>query len=165
MSKVPILGSSPTEAAGTPPGRRDSSRIAFTGRVGDLDEVFVIDADGTDRRQLTGGGGWDPAWSPDGSGIAFSSRAEVDHSGGNESINLVSIDDYIGLVNVEGDPVLKVVTRSGYGRRPVWSPDGTLILYTSGASGWLGSIRPDGSGQATLITEGGYSPVWSPPSR
>ena len=143
----------------------DSSRIAFTTRVGDLDEVSVIDADGTDRRQLTNGGGWDPAWSPDGSRIAFSSRAEVDHSGGIESINLVSIVDYIGLVNAEGDPVLQVVTRSGSARRPVWSPDGTLIIYTSGASGWLGSIRPDGSGRTSLITEGGYSPVWSPASR
>ena len=143
----------------------DSFRIAFTTRVGDLDEVSVIDADGTDRRQLTNGGGWDPAWSPDGSRIAFSSRAEVDHSGGIESINLVSIVDYIGLVNAEGDPVLQVVTRSGSARRPVWSPDGTLIIYTSGASGWLGSIRPDGSDRTSLITEGGYSPVWSPAGR
>ena len=57
-------------------GGGSGDRIAFTSdRNGDY-EIFVMNADGTDVRQLTNNYGtndWCPSWSPDGGRIAFGS--------------------------------------------------------------------------------------------
>ena len=53
----------------------DGSEILYAANHdGDL-EIFVVNADGSDRRQLTDNGGQDffPSWSPDGQTIVFSS--------------------------------------------------------------------------------------------
>jgi WD40-like Beta Propeller Repeat len=56
----------------------DGSRIAYRHQTGDdgTTEIFVMDADGSDQRNLTGNDVadyWGPAWPPDGSSIAFNS--------------------------------------------------------------------------------------------
>lgn len=87
-------------------------------------EIFLMEADGTNPRQLTqhsGADGW-PAWSPDGKRICFAS----DRSGALE----------LYLMNPEGQEVIRLTTDGAQGgyRRPAWSPDGSRIVTNRGES-------------------------------
>ncbi|HXJ65974.1 MAG TPA: S9 family peptidase [Actinomycetota bacterium] len=86
--------------------------------------LFVVDADGgAPARQLTDGDFEDdgPAWSPDGSKIAFASARDDDWD------TTVVRDIYV--VDADGgEPELRT-HQDGYAALPSWSPDGTAIAY------------------------------------
>lgn len=70
----------------------------------------------------------DPAWSPDGSRIAFSGLTTAcvptaGCAGGSFGIWVVNADG-TGGIQIQTPPT------GGYGRGPKWSPDGTRIVYT-----------------------------------
>lgn len=77
--------------------------------------LSLIDTNGTNIRQLVEGAGLRscPAFSPDGSKIAFDLRQDI-------------YEDYeIYTINCDGSDLKKLVT----GRYPSWSPDGSKIAY------------------------------------
>lgn len=90
-----------------------------------------------------------PAWSPDGTKLAFAStRSDTSGSG--------AISD-IFVMNADGSEVTHVSESIGWGSEPTWSPDGTLIAFHSDAGDWPTSVgrfvmRPDGTGQRRLTT-------------
>ncbi len=65
---------------------------------------------------------------------------------------------HLHVAAVEGTSSVRV----GFGSQPVWTPDGTHIVYT-GPRG-LQMIRPDGSGETVLATSGAW-PAVSPDGR
>jgi len=103
-----------------------------------------------------------PAWSPDGSRIAFAS----DRDG--------PLDLYI--MNADGSNVVRVGTGVGMAWKPTWSPDSTRLAFTCIVdpvpSPWWSAtgdfdicvIDANGSRFARLTSEPGhdYSPAWSP---
>jgi Tol biopolymer transport system component len=98
----------------------DSTRVAFSSdETGDLD-IYVMNADGTERVNLTNREAKDmePSWSPDGEWIAFRSRTQ-----GKTDIQRIKPDG-TGLSS------LTVYPAQLYSR-PIWSPDGTMIAFTS----------------------------------
>ena len=167
----------------TPP----KARVAFNRLLGR--QLMVMNADGTNPRQLTAGVAWNPVWSPDGTRIAYHSEKGqgiwVVNADGTGRRQLTTDDGLSPVWSPDGTRVayyalgvgtgIWVVGADGTGRRqvapwparfPVWSPDGTRIAYHGGGD-WPNSfagiwvVDVDGSNRRTL-TEGGEYPVWSP---
>lgn len=118
----------------------------------DLYLVFIDDREPIRLTRDVGYEGW-PAWSPDGSHIAFS--FDPDGSARAHRIEVMAPDG-------SGRSVL---AEDAYG--PAWSPDGALIAFVktfgdpTGRSNEVWVMAPDGSGQRKLA-DGGSKPSWSP---
>jgi Tol biopolymer transport system component len=86
-------------------------------------EIWVMDADGSDKRQVTrlGAASFAPAFHPDGRRVIFSSN-HPEPRGRNFDLFLVN-DDGSGLERVTSDP-----TFDGF---PMFSPDGTRLAFAS----------------------------------
>ena len=139
---------------GHPVWSPDGSEIAFHGDPNEsgVFEIFVMDADGSNPRQLTdlGGTNWDPAWSPDGATLVFSHLDDIWH---------------LYLVNADGSN-LRELADAGDGWKPAWSPDGSRIAFASDRTGKWAIYVVDSTGAAahpvTLGVTNDLEPVWSP---
>src|SRR5437868_5015135 len=102
---------------------RVTGKIAFSstrnGYSTSVSDIYAVNIDGTDVTRLTantaGADDISPAWSPDGSRIAFT----VIRSGDAPSIY---------VMNPDGSNRTRL-TSSGYDYLPAWSPDGTKIAF------------------------------------
>jgi dipeptidyl aminopeptidase/acylaminoacyl peptidase len=92
--------------------------------------LFVLDVDDPQPRQITAGDfdDSDPAWSPDGSLIAFSSNRERDR-------DLSLLNDVWGAPSSGGRP-RRLTRHTGQVATPVFSPDGTQVAYLGHERGW-----------------------------
>ena len=100
-----------------------------------------------------------PAWSPDGSKIAFISNRNYHFS--------------LYVMNADGSNSRLLTDKVVEAGAPAWSPDGQKIAFNAGFSGSFGVMKPDtgiyvinvdGSG-LTKITGDAGSPSWSPDSK
>jgi Tol biopolymer transport system component len=135
----------------------DGSRIVFDADDGTDTEIFVMNADGSNRLQLTDNfdlfrppGDYLPAWSPDGSKIAFVSERDIVVD---PFTSAISPELY--TMNADGSGQTRITTNVFLDNEPAWSPDGTSIVLTSdeGDAGGLGEIvriAADGSGRTNL---------------
>jgi TolB protein len=131
--------------------RGSNGRIAFTtNRTGNF-EIFAMNADGSGQTNLTNNICLDaqPAWSPDGSTIAFNSDRELCGAG---------LDLYV--TSASGAAVTKV---TDIGRLPSWAPDGSRLAYIC-EDGDLCVVGSDGSNKAVLYSDTAIlgRPAWSP---
>jgi M6 family metalloprotease-like protein len=134
----------------------DGSQIAFASQRAGTDDIYVMDADGTNVRQLTFGmEAHFPSWSPDGTEIAFMGVAPDD------SINLD-----VWIVAVDGGEPRRLTTDARVDSHPDWSPDGTKIVFTSDRDLYfnLYTIGVDGSNETRLTDAAAndHYPDWSP---
>jgi Tol biopolymer transport system component/DNA-binding winged helix-turn-helix (wHTH) protein len=117
------------------------ARLVFSSEAAGDRNLWVSNADGSGRRQLTSGPYRDssPAVSPDGSQVVFSSSR-----GGTRSLWRVGID---------GDG-LKRLTDGVEDSSPSFSPDGKWIVFSRYAGRWetLWKVSIDG-GEATQLTD------------
>lgn len=129
----------------TPAARQRTPSLAGRIAFDNFQDVWTINADGTDLTRITHSPGpdFDPSWSPDGTQIAFRSE----RNGVPE----------IWLMNADGSGQHRLAA----GLSPAWSPDGSTIAF-SGPNG-LSLIGANGSHPRTLPhSEGGEYPSWSP---
>jgi len=128
-----------------------NGKIAFV-RSG---EIYVMNSNGTGQTKLTtlaGPAGDDtPAWSPDGTKIAFTSDI------GNQEIY---------VMNADGSGQTNLTQNAASDRQPTWSPDGTKIAFLSNRSGdfEIWSINANGSSPTNLTMTPGIQedPAWAP---
>jgi TolB protein len=113
-----------------------------------------MNADGTGQTRLTNDAAVDrsPAWSPDGSKVAFESRRD-----GNAEIY---------VMNADGSGQTNLTNSAGSDASPAWSPDGTTLAFESSRDGLaeIYLMDADGFGVTALTADAGnnITPAWSP---
>jgi Tol biopolymer transport system component len=151
-----VLTRSTFDLESQPDWSPDGRRVAFVSdRDGDLD-IWVMNADGSARRQLTRNDTYeyDPDWSPDGRQIAFER---------NDGIH----DEEIYVISADGTGERQLTSNDVNDYSPSWSPDGRQIAFASDRDGDRRDIyvmNADGTDQGSLTRTraGGDRPDWEP---
>lgn len=135
----------------------DGARVTFAGRDlsrrGSPRALYVVNADGTGPRQITprGVGARSARWSPNGRLIAFTSCCGAPQ---------------VWLVHPDGSGLREVTvpTSGSTSWTPVWSPDGTKLLFQRvdrDGSVDLLTVSVDGTGLSKVTDLAGLAPyVW-----
>ena len=104
-------------------GAAPPAQIAFVSERDGLRQIYVMDADGGNQRNLTNNPfhNWDPSWSPNGKRIAFTSS---------KARNLE-----IHVMDADGSNPRRLTNNPFDDWNPSWSPDGKRIAFTSSRDG------------------------------
>ena len=156
---VGLLGSLASAATAQAAFPGENGKIAFEDAVPhsmpfNPTDVFVMNPDGTGPTNLTNNPAFDgaPAWSADGTKIAFASNRD-----GNWEIY---------AMNADGTGQTRLTNNSAFDSFPGWSPDGTKIAFTSDRDGnrEIYVMNADGTGQSNITgnTARDEHPSWSP---
>jgi eukaryotic-like serine/threonine-protein kinase len=114
-------------------------KIIYASRASGNLDLWVMDGDGENRKQLTSESGWnyEPAVSRDGQLVVFTSSR-----GGNQNI---------WRMDISGSNQIQL-TKDGSSSEPRWSPDGRWIIYKSYQTGkrTLWKVSVDGTNAQQL---------------
>lgn len=143
----PTLIPSPVASFGgdTPP----VGRIVFTCFIKQIDQICLMNADGTNRKQLTEfeATAFYASMSPDGQTIYLSSRLKAGFE--------------IFSININGHGLKRLTRNIGSLYAPELSPNGKWIVFTNDGNGlWV--MKPDGSNPHAITTFDDIDPTWSP---
>jgi Tol biopolymer transport system component len=169
---------------------RDGTRVTYRARLESNDHDLYLLRPGEKPQQLTRTfmDERDPAWSPDGTQIAFvrsgiwamradgrqqhrlTASADTDPAWSPDGSKLVfirraeaaTLSDVVVLEVATGVLSTLPLPPAAYAA-PAWSPDGTQIALV--AAGKVSLMRPDGSDLHAVAPAAGYGPSWSPDGR
>jgi TolB protein len=142
--------------------RMPDSNIPFT-----VGELWVMDGEGNNPVWLgeaDAGHGYPPAWSLDGSQIAFVGRENKDDILADQQADKLVSNIYIADVN-SGQIENVTGFSEALTENPVWSPDGDLVAFNTNAGGgmevWVFDVR---GGTLKQVSNGANAryPAWLP---
>jgi len=145
VSPIPLPSFVPEFGNGPVP----SGKIVFTCFIDQIDQICIMNADGSGRKQLTNlqATAFYASLSPDGQMIYFASR----QSG---TFEIYSID-------INGNGLQRLTNGIGSLYAPELSPNGEKIIFTNNGNGlWV--MNPDGSNPRALTSQDDIDPTWSP---
>ena len=131
--------------------------FAFASDRAGAGDIFVLDRAGQ-IRNLTNHpeADWDPAWSPDGTKLAFTS-----HRSGNSDVWLLEIPK-----NGQEPKLRNLTAHASWDYSPAWSPSGQSIAFVSERDGdpeiFIQNLQSDAALQLTFNEEMDRRPAWSP---
>jgi len=162
----------------SPNGERiafESGRVDIDGRK-DVEQTYVMNADGSGVTQVTRGGRFQltPSWSPDGASLAIA--GEWGHYPALSGVWIIPASDPDGVTRKEARrvttfpgprPGREISFGLGFELDPQFSPDGSSIVFTRYKGGTASAIHRvgiDGSGLARLTPWrlDASDPDWSP---
>ena len=168
VAMIVFIGSRPRLPA--PFGLAKPGLIAFDSGG----DIFVSNADGTDRRQLTSGSATDlqPTWSHDGTKLAYLSLSDPPMI----ARDLTTPTEELIVIDADGTHRAVIGTKPGtgsayddpyhYGSGASWSPDDSQLVYAGRIDGIerIFVTRADGTGSRMTGDEAvqGQDPIWSP---
>jgi Tol biopolymer transport system component len=144
-------------APAPPPGTGTIAYTAFDGATLSW-RLFTVEADGTSDEGISldlPGEAFHPAWSPDGTKLAFDVQVESD------------TEIYTATIyGSNGSALTRLTSTPGWNFLPAWSPDGTRIAYvhTSDDNHDIWMMDADGSDPVRLTRDPAFDldPAWSP---
>jgi TolB protein len=154
----------PLESSGTGISKtvtRLNGKIAFTTNEKRNNEIYLINADGTGRINITNSSGVDagPVWSPDGTRIAFNTSRDQPDQG--------LYDIYV--MRADGSKQTRLTNNAAQDFAFGWSPDATKIAFFTDRDGnfEIYVMNADGTGQTRLTNNPAYEayPGYSPDGR
>jgi WD40 repeat protein/hemolysin type calcium-binding protein len=152
-----------------------NGKIAFHSYEGGDADIYAMYPDGTGKINLTdeapdaySGADVEPAFSPDGTRIAFQSDRSGDYT---DDPNWPEAIFDVWVVNADGSGQPRRLT-TAEGQAPAWSPDGQQIAYSSSRDGnyeiWVENVDDTGTPRQITHTENtqdgwilNTSPSWS----
>lgn len=146
-----------TSAAGHdqfPAWSPDGSKITFISARTGTGQVWVMDSDGANQRQLTFDAplkGQLPDWSPDGTRIAYSTGDPA-------------LGSDLWVMNADGSNQVQLTNDADRQIGAAWSPDGTKIAFLNGLPNrFVNVVNADGTGRYVVVAEGlQFVPAWQP---
>lgn len=130
------------------------SKVAFISQVGRFKELFTVDIDGTNLRQITRDKGLavSPEWTPDGEKILFTSYR--------------SRKPDLYLIDADGTGISRLGQRDGLELGATYSPDGKRIIASTSVFGVSDIVLMDLRGRllkkVTNLASIDVSPSWAP---
>lgn len=128
MPTPTVVEASPTpipQAASPTPTGGGYGQVSFASDRDGVPQIYQVGVDGSDLHPLTSmpEGACQPAWSPDGAKLVFTSPCRIEADTYREA-SLYSM-------NPDGSELTPLTTAPGGDFDPAWSPDGKRIAFTS----------------------------------